>query len=45
MAEPQTDVTNWRPEVPPGPIRLSVGLETLNDLIRDQEKGFAAAGA
>ena len=31
--------------VSPGLIRLSVGLETLDDIIEDLEKGFAAASA
>ena len=31
--------------VSPGLIRLSVGLETLDDIIEDLNKGFAASGA
>jgi O-acetylhomoserine (thiol)-lyase len=31
--------------VSPGLIRLSVGLETLDDIIEDLDKGFAASGA
>jgi O-acetylhomoserine (thiol)-lyase len=31
--------------VSPGLIRLSVGLETLGDIIEDLDKGFAASGA
>jgi O-acetylhomoserine (thiol)-lyase len=31
--------------VPPGLVRLSVGLETLDDILADLERGFAAAGA
>ena len=29
--------------VDPGLVRLSVGLETIDDIIEDLEKGFAAA--
>jgi O-acetylhomoserine (thiol)-lyase len=29
--------------VEPGLVRLSVGLETIDDIIADLEKGFAAA--
>ena len=29
--------------VEPGLVRLSVGIETLDDIIADLEKGFAAA--
>jgi O-acetylhomoserine (thiol)-lyase len=29
--------------VEPGLVRLSVGLETVEDIIEDLEKGFAAA--
>jgi O-acetylhomoserine (thiol)-lyase len=31
--------------VSPGLIRLSVGLETLDDIVEDLDKGFAASGA
>jgi O-acetylhomoserine (thiol)-lyase len=31
--------------VPPGLVRLSVGLETLDDILADLERGFAAARA
>ena len=31
--------------VDPGLVRLSVGLETLDDILADLDKGFAAAGA
>src|SRR5207245_6881311 len=31
--------------ITPGTIRLSLGLETLDDLIWDLERGLAAAGA
>ncbi len=30
--------------VTPGLVRLSVGLESIDDILADLEKGFAAAG-
>ena len=30
--------------VSPGLVRLSVGLETLDDIVEDLDKGFAASG-
>jgi cystathionine beta-lyase len=33
-----------RPDIPPGLIRLSVGLEDPRDLIADLDRGFAALG-
>jgi len=43
LAPPQSSA-DGRPDLPPGLIRLSVGLEDPKDLIADLERGFAAMG-
>jgi O-acetylhomoserine (thiol)-lyase len=39
-----TPVEQAASDVAPGLIRLSVGLESINDILADLERGFAAAG-
>jgi cystathionine beta-lyase len=44
LSYPDPGAPGARKDVPPGLIRLSVGLEDPKDLIQDLEKGFAATG-
>jgi O-acetylhomoserine/O-acetylserine sulfhydrylase-like pyridoxal-dependent enzyme len=43
QVRPSTEAEQITAGVQPGLVRLSVGLESIDDIIADLDKGFAAA--